>query len=184
MVKMLKENHSRFIRFLSDALLLSACCLFLISVVEPFMTSNLILPRWHQLPVEARVSVTYWSYKAIINLNNLYYHEQLLFNDYWFSQNEGVPIVFMGIPMFLITMFLTQVFTLVLGLLSLFFKKKKLRIIPFVSSAIVTVLTVRTYVETSASHISSVKYEPGYWLAYPSMLFFIIAFILSTKVRR
>jgi hypothetical protein len=90
----------------------------------------------------------------------------------------------MDIPMFLITMFLTQVFTLVLGLLSLFFKKKKLRIIPFVSSAIVTVLMVRTYVETSASHISSVKYEPGYWLAYPSMLFFIIAFILSTKVRR
>jgi hypothetical protein len=180
MDKMIWENDRRFIRFLSDALLVFACCLFLISVVEPFLTSKLFLPRWYETPVETRVSVNYWSYKVTISVG----HEELFFNDYWFfGQNIYASAVLMD-PIFLITMFLTQVFTLFLGSLCLFSTKGRLRTIPFVSSAIVTMLMVRTYVLTHASVFASVNYGLGYWLTYPSITLFLLAFTLSAIAKK
>lgn len=85
--------------------------------------------------------------------------------------------------MFLITMFLTQISTLVLGLLSLFLRKKELRIIPLISSGIAVILMIRIYMELTATLISSIKYEAGYWLIYPSTFLFLFAFILSFTVR-
>lgn len=171
----------RFSRFLSDTILVSTCCLLLISMVEPFLTTNLVRSTWRNLPVITNVSVTYWSYKAIVSVGN--YHELLIFNNYWFNQNEDAPIVIRDILIFLITMFLTQISTLVLGLLSLFLGKKELRIIPLISSGIAVILMIRIYMELTATLISSIKYEAGYWLIYPSTFLFLFAFILSFTVK-
>ena len=174
---MIRENHRRFIRFLFDVLLLSACCLFLISVVEPFLTSNLILPRWYQLPVETEVSVTYGSYKAVVYVGN--FHERFFFNDYWFGNCEGFSIfLFMHVQTFLVMMFTTQILTIALGLLSLGLRKEKTRLLSFILSAIVILLMYRTYAELNGG-LRFIKYENGYWLTYPSMILFLLASILS-----
>ena len=173
---MIRENHRRFIRFLSDVLLLSACCLFLISIVEPFLTSNLILPRWYQLPVETEVSVTYGSYKAVVYVDN--FHERFFFNDYWFGNYEGFSIVIMDIPMFLIIMFTTQILTIALGLLSLGLRKEMTRLISFILSAIVILLMYKTCTDLNDGFFSA-KFEAGYWLTYPSLILFLLASILS-----
>jgi hypothetical protein len=169
---------------MSDALLLSACCLFLISVVEPFLSLNMILPTWYQLQVETKISVSYWSYKAVVNVGN--YHERLFFNDYWFTNIENfpiVPIVAMDIRMFLIIMFATQILTIALGSLSLGLKKEKTRLISFVLSSIPTFLMYKTYTELDGG-LHFIKYANGYWLTYPSMILFLLSFTMSLMSHR
>lgn len=175
---MIRENHRRFIRFLSDVLLLSACCLFLISIVEPFLTSKLVLPYWGQMPhIETRMSVTCWSYKAIVYGSN--YPEWLFFNDYWFGIYEHFSILlFTHVQTFLIMMFTTQILTIALGSLSLGLRKEKTRLLSFILSAIVILLMYKTYTELNDGFLSA-RYENGYWLTYPSMILFLLASILS-----
>jgi len=172
----------RFSRFLSDTMLVSACCLLMISMVEPFLTNNFVFPAWGGYPLRTRVSVTYWSYKAIVSVGN--YHELFIFNNYWFNKNEDAPIVIKDTSMVLITMFLTQIFALVLGLLCLFLREKELRIIPLISSVIAVILMVHTCIGlTNTIFLSSVNYEAGYWLIYVSTVLFLFALILSFTVK-
>ena len=175
---MIRENHRRFIRFLSDVLLLSACCLFLISIVEPFLTSRLVLPYGGQMShfIETR-SVTCWSYKAIVYGSN--YPEWFFFNDYWFGVYEGFSILlFMHVQTFLIMMFTTQILTIALGSLSLGLRKEKTRLLSFILSAIVILLMYKTCTDLNDGFFSA-KYEAGYWLTYPSLILFLLASILS-----
>jgi len=79
--------------------------------------------------VLTKVSVSYWSYKAVIDPG----HQQLFFNDFWFS-HLPIPKVQAQISDSFIALFLAQVLTLAAGLLSLAVKRIGIRIIPFLSS--------------------------------------------------
>lgn len=80
-------------------------------------------------------------------------------------------------------MFLVQILTIALGLLSLSFRKEWMALIPFVSSATVMMLMVSVYNEL-ARWFPQRDYEMGYWLVYPSMLLFLLAFITSLVARK
>lgn len=162
-------------RFLSDTMLVTASCLFGLSIVEPFMSSSFVLFRWYQMPVITGVSVTYWSYRAIVVPN---IDMRLLFNDYWFIQNMNAPIVFLDMPWLLIALFLTQILTILSGVLS-FLSRKETRAIPFILSIVAIVLMTQTYAEANVFARAFVQYDLGYWLAYPSMFMFCFALITS-----
>jgi hypothetical protein len=172
---MVRKEHGKFIRFLSDVLIVSATCLFGLSIVEPLMSSRFVWNRWYQMPEMTRVSVTYWSYRAIVVPN---IHMQLLFNNYWFVHNTYVPIVFFDMSWSLVALFLTQVLTILSSLLS-FFSRKKARAIPVILSIVVVALMIHTHSIANLFPPSSVQYEPGYWLSYPSAFIFYFALITS-----
>jgi hypothetical protein len=165
------RGHGRLIRLLSDILLLSACCLFLISVVEPFLTSSRL--TWGQ-PVGTRVNVDYWSYKAFV----MNYHETHIFSDYWFAYYDYIPIFMKRIPTFLIGLLMIQILTIAVGVLSLGLRKGWIRLVPFVSSA--TVMSLMFFIHNELTGYAIINYETGYWLVYPSMLLFLLAFMMNS----
>jgi hypothetical protein len=172
---MVKKEHGKIVRFFSDTMLVCACFLFALSIFEPFMLSNYVLSRWYQSPTITSVHVTCWSYRATVVPNT---QMRLLFNDYWFNQNKNVPIVFLDMPWLLIALFLTQVLTIILGLLS-FVSRRETRAIPFILSIIAFVLMIQTSAEANMFRSSFVQYDLGYWLVYPSMFMFYFALITS-----
>jgi hypothetical protein len=165
------RGHGRLIRLLSDILLLSACCLFLISVVEPFLTSSRL--TWGQ-PVGTRVNVDYWSYKASVMSD----HETHIFSDYWFAYYDYIPIFMTRIPTFLIGLLMIQILTIAVGVLSLGLRKGWIRLVPFVSSA--TVILLMFFIHNELEKYAIINYEVGYWLVYPSMLLFLLAFMMNS----
>jgi hypothetical protein len=172
-----REDSGRFTRFLSDALILSAFCLVVISAVEPFLTTDMILSSWGESQVITKVSVSYWSYKVVIDPG----HQQLFFNDFWFT-HFPFPTVQAQISNAFIPLFLAQVLTLATGLLSLTVKSIGIRIVPFLSSTTVTVLMNHTC-SAAVPHFLSI-YQPGYWLMYPSIFLFLCAFGLSLVAKK
>lgn len=174
---MTREDSGRFTRFLSDALILSAFCLVVISVVEPFLTTEMILSSWGEYQMITKVSVSYWSYKVVIDPG----HQQLFFNDFWFS-HFPFPTVQAQISNAFIPLFLAQVLTLAAGLLSLTVKSIGIRIVPFLSSITVTVLMNHTC-SAAVPHFLLI-YQPGYWFMYPSIFLFLCAFGLSLVAKK
>ena len=177
LLEVTREDSGRFTRFLSDALILSAFCLVVISVVEPFLTTEMILSSWGEYQMITKVSVSYWSYKVVIDPG----HQQLFFNDFWFS-HLPIPMVQAQISDAFIALFLAQVLTFAAGLLSLAVKRIRIRIIPFLSSITVTVLMNHTY-SAAVTHSLSI-YQPGYWFMYPSIFLFLCAFGLSLVAKK
>ncbi|MCJ7719740.1 hypothetical protein MUO69_07415 [Candidatus Bathyarchaeota archaeon] len=184
MDKMIRERHGRFIRFLSDFLLLSACCLFLISMGTPFLRKSEVIcvgilgdPSRHCTPKIAY----YWSFLASRTMVN----RITMFNSYWFStfnfdRYNLIPRI--KVTMLLIAMFLTQILTVVSGLLSLVLKERWARLVPLFSSTVVTLSMVFTNMELFDYY--RLEYEIGYWLTYPSMLLFLLAFTTSLIVEK
>jgi hypothetical protein len=72
-------------------------------------------------------------------------------------------------------MFVVQILTLLAGTASILINRRVLALAPAILCPMVTALMV--YVAASLEHMHS--YQQGYWLTYPSMLLFIIAFILT-----
>lgn len=181
---MTKEKHGRPIRFLSDVLLLSACCLFLISVEEPFMIGySTVFVSGQEQPQHVIYPPTYhyWSFQEQdfrFGINKTY-----AFSRYWFNHDYELAIQLTQAPKLLLAMFLVQILTIALGLLSLSFRKEWMALIPFVSSATVMMLMVSVYNEL-ARWFPQRDYEMGYWLVYPSMLLFLLAFITSLVARK
>lgn len=171
---MLKQGI-RFFDFSSDLLLLSACLIFLFTFLEPFLTVPYLFPRLGQMPVIRSFTVTYWSYKAIIDNSA---GTQVLIGNYWFGDADAALTSFLGISWVLATMFLLQIFTLIVGLISLL-KIKKARFIPFVSSLAVMSLMIYVFAQTSKWTSGIARYEPGYLLTYLSIFLFFCAFMLS-----
>ena len=169
----------RFSRFLSDVLLLSACCVFLVSTLNPFLTVPYHFSRWGNMPVICRFTVTYSSYKATVGNG---FRTEAFFGDYWFSHIES-EIGFLGVSWVLIAMFLLQILTLVSGFVSLL-KIHKARIIPFILSLSVILLMVYVFVQGQKRTLYLAGYERGYWLVYPSMFLFLLASILSLATNR
>jgi len=164
------RRHSRSIRLLSDVLLLFACCLFLVSVVEPFLTSSRLVSSWGQTPVVTGVNVDYWSYKAYV-MND---QETLVFSNYWSTHYEYIPFFMTRIPIFLIVVFIMQILTIAVGVLSLGLRRGETRLISFVSSAIV--ISLMFFIHNELARYARINYDFGYWLTYPSMLLFLLAF--------
>jgi len=160
----------RFSRFLSDSLLLCACCIFLISTLNPFITAHYYFPHWRQLPVIRNFTVAYWSYKAFASENEVF------LNSYWFNNADPALTSYVDISWILVTMFLLQVLTLTSSIISLL-KIKGIRIIPFVSSALTILLMIQVYVKASGATPSLKTYQLGYWLTYPAIFLYLYALI-------
>jgi hypothetical protein len=183
---MFREKHGRSMKFLSDILLLSACCLFIISVFQPFLVGYsgiFVSGQKPPQPVIYPPTYHYWSFQEQdfrFGTNKTY-----AFSRYWFVHDQKLLAQFTQAPKLLLDMFVVQILTIALGLLSLSFRKEWMALIPFVSSAIVILLMVSVYNEL-ARWFSQRDYEMGYWLVFPSMLLFLVAFItilLAGKTR-
>lgn len=170
-----KGRHNRLVMLMSDVLLLSACCLFIVSMGTPFLKefsdyAYVGAGRWERMPVY------YWSFRASHSVNN----RITQFDSFWFSTFNPdfyMPILGMQVPMLLIAMFLAQILTVVSGLFSLFLRKRWNRVLPFAHSLTVTLLMASMH--NGLSMYKKVEYEIGYWLTYPPMLLFLLAFTTS-----
>jgi predicted neutral ceramidase superfamily lipid hydrolase len=92
-------------------------------------------------------------------------------SDYSSSTTEAVLTSFLGISWVLATMFLLQIFTLIVGLISLL-KIKKARFIPFVSSLAVMSLMIYVFAQTSKWTSGIARYEPGICSYIPRFFYF------------
>ena len=172
-------EHGGLIRFLSDALLLSACCVFAVSVVEPFMTRRFVLNHWGQAQVIVEATVTHWSYQAVVVPS---IGERLLFSEYWFGSNPFVPMILMDMSGLFISLFIVQTLTIVTGLFSLL-ARRVTRAIPMIFSVVAVALIVRIFVEANSA-LGFADYGYGYWLVYPSIFMFCLAFAFSRVAKR
>jgi hypothetical protein len=166
----------RFSRFLSDFLLLSATCTFLVSVLNPFSTANYIFPNgWHPQMLRD-ISVTYWSYKAFADWGEFFF-----LTSYWFGGAYPVFTGYLGISWILVAIFLLQVLTLASGIFSLL-KTRIIRIVPLISSLIMLFLMIQVYAKVRVFFTVS-NYGLGYWLMYPTIFLFYFALIFHLYSR-
>jgi hypothetical protein len=155
-----------------------ACCLFLVSVLLPFVT----VPHRTIIP-EDTYSVTYWSHMATIRHLRLRYvvkSETLFFSTYWFGKQESYSYLTpssLGITWVLVAMFSMQILTLGFGFATLF-RHGKSTLLPLISCLFVTFLMVYVMAQVQSQTFGLPKYELGYWLCYPSTILFLYALIL------
>jgi hypothetical protein len=183
---MTDERRGRLIRFLSDVLVLFAFCLFVASVGNPFLKNPAEYigcgsiqgsPNPHGC---VYLPAYYWSFQVFHNATN----NMVQFSSYWFGSFADLPTFRAQVPTLLIVMFLMQILTVAVGLLSLGLRKMWIRLVPLVSSAPVVLLMVSVYNELAKWFSYGLDYEIGYWLVYPSMLLFLLAFITSLVARK
>jgi len=168
----------RFSSFLSDYLLLCAYCIFLVSILNPFLVASYYFSSWGFMPVIRNFSVTYWSYKAFSNTE-----DEFFLSDYWFNDADPALADYLGISWVLVAIFLLQILTLISGIISLL-KIRKIRIIPLVSSVIIVLLMIQVYAKTSEVGLGLKTYQLGYWLTYPSIFLFLSAIIFHLYSNR
>jgi len=168
----------RFSRFLSDSLLFSAFCIFLVSTLNPFLSSNYYFPSWGFMPVIRKSTVTYWSYKALSSTG-----DEVFLSNYWFNNADPASANYLGVSWILVTIFLLQVLTLTSAIISLL-KIRGIRIIPFVSSAFTILLMIQVYVKASGVGLGLRTYQLGYWLTYPSIFLYFYALIFHLYSNR
>ena len=166
----------RFFRFLSDYLLLSACCIFFISTLSPFLAVNYpLFLREGDSPIPILgFTITYWSYMAISSSGT-----KVFLNNYWFNNNPALAN-YLGISWVLVAIFLLQVVALASGIFSLL-KARKVRVVSFVSSIITVILMIQVYskVRGTLFFSSFATYQLGYWLTYVSIILFLSALAFS-----
>ena len=156
-----------------------ACCLFLVSVLSPFVT----VPHRTIIPEDA-YSVTHWSHKATIKhlkLGHVVKSENLFFSTHWFEQQKPYSYLTpssLGVSWVLVAMFLMQVLTMGFGFATLFRQGKSTQLLPLISCSFVTFLMVYVMVQAQNQTFGLPKYELGCWLCYPSIILFLYAFIL------
>ena len=168
----------RFSSFLSDYLLLCACCIFLVSTLNPFLIANYYFMRWGNQPIGRLFTVAYWSYKAFLGIEG-----EVFLNNYWFNNADPALTDSLSISWILVAIFFLQILILTSGIISLL-KTRKIRIIPFVSSAIIALLMIQVYARASGVGFGLVTYELGYWLTYPSIFLFLSAIIFHLYSNR
>jgi hypothetical protein len=81
-------------------------------------------------------------------------------------------------------MFAAQVLTLVTGVASIFVRNRFLASFPVITCA--TVIGLMTYAlqVLLKRNFALITPGPGYWLTYPSVLLFLLAFVLGQTSRR
>ena len=161
-----------------------ACCMFLASVLFPFLT----VPYYSIIPEDA-YCVTYWSYKATIKYLKLGYEmksETLFFSTYWFAKEKPYSYPTpsnLGVSWVLVPMFLAQILTLGLGFAALFGHRKRTQFFPLISCFSVTILMVYMIVQTrTLTFARALKgFELGFWISVLSAVLFLYAFILHGR---
>ena len=178
----LRENKDRtFLRFSSDTLQFCACLLLLLSVFQPITSITYLVSSWGNARVFTEVKVSYWSYKAIVNIGQVSY----FFNDYWFNDNNGALIMPSSFSPFFITIFFSQIATVALGLISLMVRK--MRVLSLVSSLVVLISIIRLFLDIDTEiggFVRSVEHGLGYWLTFPSVFLFLLASVLYFASRK
>lgn len=131
----------------------------------------------------------YWTFKYYsytLRFKETLASPDYFFFDYWFGQNgSGPPFLAtsslgQNVASALMGAFGIQLSTIVVGLASLFFKKRILLVAPFCLS--LTVLGLMTYSEKEIYAYGT--NQLGYWLLIPSTALFLSAFILNEVTKK
>lgn len=164
-----------------------ACCLLLISIFFPFVTLE------HGSMIMDHYDVTYWSYRATVRKWGVAYveSEPLLLSNYWFENQEpySYPATsYLGITWILVALFHMQILTLGFGFFAVFKQRKSTQLLPVISCFSVVFLMGSMVAQAGSlsglARRAGPKYELGYWLCYPSIILFILAFILQFRTRQ
>lgn len=158
------------------------CLFFLFSLILPFYYA-----RWTSalLPLGGGDwSTYYWSYKAdehsVTALSQLRV-SQFWFSDYWLENYEFV----FDVQSILLPMFLVQLLTLALGLVSIRFERRNLLLPPFLLSLVVAALMTYAGERISGDTLAiSTEYQVGYYLVYPAIATFLSAFLLNEVTKK
>ena len=137
------------------------CLVFLFSVISPFFLFN--TPQY-------LTSNYYWSYRR-----DYYSPFQQAPTQYWFS-NSWETASLVAVSWALVSMFIYQVLTLVLGVVSVFFNKRILSFAPVLLCLLILGLMI--YTGQTISRVFG-EYQQGYYLIFPSLALFMFAFILN-----
>jgi hypothetical protein len=130
-------------------------------------------------------SAYYWSYKS-----DYYYSMDLRgsgsshpwFSSYWFTPSLAGGV---GIPWILVSIFTVQILTLVFGVVFIFSSRRALSFEPVIFSMIVLALMMTTGEQANEILTYFVgQYQLGFYLAYASMVMFLVAFLLNEATAR
>jgi hypothetical protein len=158
-------------------LVLLACFVFLWSIVSPFY--RYVRVGFGIIEVGSFASL-YWSFtEQIIGLSKHYLGavlEQKWFLDYWFGNFD---INYFGFFLLHPAMFVAQVITLTAGIFSFFKLKKTLAAVSVAACLTTLVLMVYQNLLASDTNLALDYYQLGYWLTYPSLVLFIVNFLLT-----
>jgi len=159
---------------LRRVLLILGCLLFLASAISPF----LFVTRPASIIPEDWDNTYFWSFKSstqqIRSLRISQEWVEYWFYDYWVREYAFMSELSLVFPL----MFVVQILTLIAGTASIFINRGTLA--PAILCPMITASMI--YVEKTFIHWHS--YQQGYWLTYPSMLLFIVAFILSLATHK
>jgi len=168
-----------------DKVLTSGGCLsFLVSVLSPFLTVT-----YFTIIPELNFRLTYWSFQALIIRDGLYppASENVYFDRFWFAQGKQysyLTLSDMGISMVFVSMFLVQVATLFLGIISLFMDGRRQAFALFLSSLSLFFLMVYVISQFSSRTYCLPAYEPGFWFTILSVSLFLAACTLRSMAKR
>jgi len=160
---------------LRRVLMMLGCLLFLSSMILPFLHEDR-----HYMIEEDLDRNTYWSFKSLTQqIRTLNFPEpvECWFYDYWVREYADRSEL---LPVFAF-MFMIQILTLIAGTASVFINKRILALAPAMLCPMVTASMIYAYTSFRPWEVS---YQQGYWLTYPSMLLFSIAFILSQIIHK
>jgi hypothetical protein len=167
-------NLKKHLQLLKILLALIAIFVFLFSVVSPYYHITI-----HGLEDSSQ---TYWSYKANYSaFTTTFISGQSWGFDYWFDTDNLSFIGGLWMSWIPLTMFVIQILTLAFGCATLAINRRIILSIPLCLS--LTVLALMSYVGYRLSSALRVEgeYQLGYYLVYPSVALFAIAFILTEK---
>jgi hypothetical protein len=164
-------NLSKLLKWLTILSTLIALFVFLFSTVSPFY-------RVLQLTLAGGVTSNYWSYK--IDYTHVFLKvtsSQSWFFDYWLNNYILSSLGILWIPP---VVFVMQALTLGFGSASLATNWRIIRSVPVCASLTVLALTFYAgYRMPDANFWGEGSYQLGYYLVYPSVALFTLAFALA-----
>jgi len=162
-------------------LVVSACCLFVISIFTPFLQvlwRGMGIPEFHHGPENL------WSFKETIEYSYMgdgLIRREFWFSEYWFqywiTENEMLQ-TWVGPILILVLVF--QILVVSFSILTIFTIKHKL----FLCSAVVfnaLVLLCMLFVTYTLYHSYEKYLVLGFWLSFVSVALFVTALFFSRK---
>jgi len=171
-----KRNSQISLRKILIAL---ACCFSLASILFPFLTVT-----YYSIIREDAYFVNYWSYKATITytrLGHAFKNETIFFDTYWFE--VGKPYSYpsladLKVSWITITVFLAEILTLCFGVAAFLMKKRKIKVLPFISCLSVIFLMLGMMTQIQSQTYCQQKFELGFWLTSASAFLFLLGVFL------
>lgn len=179
-----KTSGHSVVNTVRKTLTILGCLFFLFSFICPFCYA-----RWSPVLsplLDGQSWSTYnWSYEAAehyVNALSQSYMSHYWFSDYWFS---SMGFVDLGIPWILISLFAVQVLTLIFGVAFIMSNRRILSFEPIILSiAVAALMTYTGWVISGELEVLSSKFQLGYYLVYPAIGMFLLAFLLNEVTRR